>query len=56
LGAWGCGAYGNDPYVVANCFGECLDRMSGMFEEVIFAIPSGDNLKIFRDILNVHSS
>ncbi|MEU0539582.1 TIGR02452 family protein [Nocardia sp. NPDC005978] len=39
LGAWGCGAYGNDPGVVAGVFHELLTgRFSGHFEEITFAI------------------
>ncbi|MCD8387309.1 MAG: TIGR02452 family protein [Bacteroidales bacterium] len=50
LGAWGCGAYGNDPVAVARYFHESLDRYAGYFDEIIFAIPLGrrdQNLYLF---------
>lgn len=37
LGAWGCGAFGNDPVVVANVFKEALSQMK-CFEQVCFAV------------------
>lgn len=37
LGAWGCGAFGNDAKVVANLFYEELAQFS-CFEKVVFAI------------------
>ncbi|OHV37018.1 MULTISPECIES: TIGR02452 family protein [Pseudofrankia] len=41
LGAWGCGAFGNDPAVVAAAFAELLlpgGAFAGHFDEVGFAI------------------
>jgi uncharacterized protein (TIGR02452 family) len=39
LGAWGCGAFGNDGQEIAELFQEALaDRFSGVFESVVFAI------------------
>lgn len=39
LGAWGCGAFGNDPYTVALLFREALrGRFRGAFAEIVFAI------------------
>lgn len=39
LGAWGCGAFGNDGYEIAGLFKKALDEnFAGVFEEVIFAI------------------
>jgi uncharacterized protein (TIGR02452 family) len=38
LGAWGCGAFGNDGQMVAGLFGEALrGRHRGAFAEVVFA-------------------
>lgn len=52
LGAWGCGAYGNDAKLVAELFAKALDEMSGAFRNVTFAIlsrnPEGYNLRSFR--------
>jgi len=39
LGAWGCGAFGNDPRMVSRCFREALaGAFRGVFSEVVFAI------------------
>lgn len=47
LGAWGCGAYRNDPVVIARLFHQALDKYAGYFDEVIFAIPIGKNPRNF---------
>ncbi len=39
LGAWGCGAFGNDPYQTAIDFRHALETVfNGAFREVVFAI------------------
>ena len=39
LGAWGCGAFGNDPYRTAEDFRMALENeFSGAFSEIVFAI------------------
>jgi uncharacterized protein (TIGR02452 family) len=39
LGAWGCGAFGNDANEIAGLFREALDRpFRGVFSHVVFAI------------------
>jgi uncharacterized protein (TIGR02452 family) len=39
LGAWGCGAFGNDGHEVAALFREALEgRFLGAFDQVVFAI------------------
>lgn len=43
LGAWGCGAYKNDPVVIARMFHQALDKYAGYFDEMVFAIPTGRN-------------
>ncbi|MBK9258486.1 MAG: TIGR02452 family protein [Polyangiaceae bacterium] len=54
LGAWGCGAFRNDPNVAASTVAPWLTspRFAGCFDKVVFAIPdggrSGDNLVAFR--------
>ncbi|MDO9087331.1 MAG: TIGR02452 family protein [Anaerolineaceae bacterium] len=57
LGAWGCGAFGNDGYEIAGLFKRALDdNFVGAFENVIFAITDwssdyrfiGPFRKIFR--------
>lgn len=45
LGAWGCGAFGGDPHVVARAFAEALaGPFAGVYRRVVFAIRdhSGD--------------
>lgn len=55
LGAFGCGAFGNPPRVVAAAFGACLEseRYRGAFENVVFAVPGSRerslNRRIFED-------
>lgn len=38
LGAWGCGAFGNDPHAVARLFRESIEEAVGAFAEVCFAV------------------
>jgi len=39
LGAWGCGAFGNDPGEIANLFRTALEgRFAGVFQHVVFAV------------------
>ena len=59
LGAFGCGAFKNDPKVVAKLFREVLNskEFEGAFSSVCFAIferqsnPSTSNLTVFRQVL-----
>ncbi|MET9490369.1 TIGR02452 family protein [Nocardia sp. NPDC006630] len=58
LGAWGCGAYGNDPGLVAGVFLALLadgGRFDGHFDEITFAIldrtPEAATLNAFRTAL-----
>jgi len=37
LGAWGCGAFGNDPYIVSDFFADVLEA-GPAFDKVVFAI------------------
>ncbi|MEZ4381785.1 MAG: TIGR02452 family protein [Nannocystaceae bacterium] len=54
LGAWGCGAFHNDPRIAAESLAEALDsgRFNGSFDQITLAIPdrgkSSDNLRAFR--------
>jgi len=52
LGAWGCGAFGNNPIVVADIFKELLENTNA-FDYVTFAIycPTEDKsiLKVFQE-------
>lgn len=53
LGAWGCGAFANDPHVIATCFFQLLERekLRYLFKHVVFAIPPGDNFDVFYKVL-----
>ena len=39
LGAWGCGVFKNDPYVIAYLTMHFINKMNGHLKTVIFAIP-----------------
>ncbi len=54
LGAWGSGAFGNDPGMVAECFRTALveEGFGRAFDTVVFAVygkPDGPNLRAFRE-------
>jgi uncharacterized protein (TIGR02452 family) len=55
LGAWGCGAFSNDPWRIAGHFREALAAQAGAFTAVVFAIadwsPERRFLRPFSDIL-----
>lgn len=55
LGAFGCGAFGNDPTMVAQIFKKCLENIN-YFENVCFAIydiqKDQVNLNAFKKIFN----
>jgi uncharacterized protein (TIGR02452 family) len=52
LGAWGCGAFRNDPVLVADAFAAALGQTRGSFDRVVFAIyervTDGPNRTAFR--------
>ena len=54
-GAFGCGAFGNNPYVVAQAFKNILPEFDGYFKEIIFAIyftpREAQNFDAFKKIL-----
>ncbi|RKI01280.1 TIGR02452 family protein [Corallococcus sp. AB038B] len=53
LGAWGCGAFRNNPHDAADAFAHALDAFPGVFERVVFAVwergGDGPNLRAFRE-------
>jgi uncharacterized protein (TIGR02452 family) len=56
LGAWGCGAFGNDPAQTARDFRDALEGpFAGSFSRVLFAItdwsPERRFLGPFRDVM-----
>lgn len=57
LGAWGCGAFHNDPENVANCFKTVLedDGYASYFDNICFAIygrEDGKNISAFRKVFD----
>lgn len=57
LGAWGCGAFGNDPARTARNFREALEaEFAGSFSEIVFAITNWSNksrsLAVFCDVFS----
>ena len=55
LGAWGCGAFRNDPVLVAGYFKEALsgDGLQAFFDHICFAVygnPEGKNSRAFKDV------
>lgn len=55
LGAWGCGAFGNDGHEIASLFQQAVtDEFRGVYETVIFAILDfSDNHQFIRPFQNV---
>lgn len=58
LGAWGCGAFGQNPYLVAKAFAETLNKYGYRFNKIVFAIKSTAegqediNFKAFSEVLS----
>lgn len=57
LGAFGCGAFKNNPYIVAKAYKEAISVFPHVFDQIVFAVYSkesskSDNYKIFREILS----
>ena len=55
LGAWGCGAFRNDPQRTANDFRKAIESdFRGAFSDIVFAItdssPERRHLGPFRDV------
>jgi len=61
LGAWGCGAFANDPHRTAVDFRRALENdFGGAFAEIVFAItdwsPERKFLGPFRDVFAAHAN
>jgi uncharacterized protein (TIGR02452 family) len=61
LGAWGCGAFGNDPHRTAMDFRQALENdYRGAFSDIVFAItdwsPERKFLGPFRDVFDSHGN
>lgn len=48
LGAWGCGAFGNSPEVIAEHMLAAVQECRQWFDHVVFAVPRGDNFEAFH--------
>lgn len=48
LGAWGCGAFGNQPTIMAKIMNDVNLEYGGHFKTIVFSVPEGVNTKEFR--------
>lgn len=53
LGAWGCGAYGNDPKIMAQIMDHVNLKFYGLFKNVVFSVPVGVNTEEFRSLITL---
>lgn len=55
LGAFGCGVFGQDPFVVAGIFKDKIEEIfTGKQIEIVFAIPHGNgNLEAFETVFKL---
>ncbi|MCW8399140.1 DUF2263 domain-containing protein [Legionella sp. PATHC038] len=54
LGAWGCGAFKNDPSVVAQIYAEEIEKRAHLFDHIVFPIINTgphDNYTVFDQCL-----
>ncbi len=55
LGAWGCGAFHNDPQIVAQIYREEIEKRSAFFQHILFPIINigshNNNYHIFEEYL-----
>lgn len=58
LGAWGCGAFGNNPKEVSECFRQVIveEELGKCFDEICFAVygsETGKNITAFRETFKI---
>lgn len=56
LGAWGCGAFNQDPTLIAKSFKKAIKLYGGNFEKIVFAIPRTEydsNFDVFKSELKL---
>lgn len=51
LGAWGCGAYRNNPYTIARIMDSVGKKYGGMYKNIFYSIPPGPNILEFKSII-----
>lgn len=56
LGAWGCGAFGNDPKQIAHLFEQHLNSRAQYFDSVVFAIADWSEDRRFLQPFSLHFS
>ncbi|MCW8445569.1 DUF2263 domain-containing protein [Fluoribacter gormanii] len=56
LGAWGCGAFKNEPELVAETYAEEIEKRAGFFQHLLFPIlnteSNSNNYDVFENVLN----
>lgn len=54
LGAFGCGAYGNDPDTMAKLMNDIIQEYGGIYKRVVISIPPGrdGNYDSFAQIID----
>ena len=60
LGAWGCGAFGQDAGVVGKCFGKALAKYN-FFDEVLFSVkavngPSNNYIRLRESVMEEYDN
>jgi uncharacterized protein (TIGR02452 family) len=56
LGAWGCGAYRNDSYVIAKIMNDINKKYGGAYKRIVFSVPNGVNQQEFRETIELFKS
>ena len=54
LGAWGCGAFKNNPNTMATIMNDINLKYGGHYTRIVFSVPKGGNNEpVFRDIIQI---